>query len=342
MTTKAILLLSLGLTLVGCADNQSSDDQQSEPVNNLPGKHRIIFDTDTNNELDDQHALAYLLLNGDDFIARGVTVNATPSGGEVQNHYDEAERIFKLCQAGSDIPLLTGANANFEDIEGDLENPTFDGHEAVDFIISEARTSEDLILVPVGKLTNIALALKKAPDISEKVRVVWLGSNYPQPGEYNQDSDVPAMNYVLGTKVPFEMVTVRYGDRSGTDAVKVTQNFINSEMPGKGPKISEPITGRHGGQFATFGDYAVSLFEHIDYHDEEKHRALFDLAALAIIKNPGWAESRTHPCPIYEDGQWIERENNPRQITIWENFDRDAIVNDLMQTLENPVKASVE
>ena len=28
---------------------------------------RVIFDTDTNNEVDDQHALAYLLFNGNAF-----------------------------------------------------------------------------------------------------------------------------------------------------------------------------------------------------------------------------------------------------------------------------------
>ena len=37
----------------------------------------VIFDTDANNEVDDQHALAYLLFNGDHFKVEGVTVNAT-------------------------------------------------------------------------------------------------------------------------------------------------------------------------------------------------------------------------------------------------------------------------
>ena len=37
----------------------------------------VIVDTDANNELDDQHALAYVLLNGDTFKVEGVTVNAT-------------------------------------------------------------------------------------------------------------------------------------------------------------------------------------------------------------------------------------------------------------------------
>jgi purine nucleosidase len=46
---------------------------------------------------------------------------------------------------------------------------------------------QKLILLPVGKLTNIALALLKEPAIAAHVRIVWLGSNYPRPGEHNQD-----------------------------------------------------------------------------------------------------------------------------------------------------------
>ena len=40
---------------------------------------RIILDTDTNNELDDQHAIAYLLVNQTVFDIEGLTVNKTGS-----------------------------------------------------------------------------------------------------------------------------------------------------------------------------------------------------------------------------------------------------------------------
>ena len=74
----------------------------------------------------------------------------------------------------------------------------------------------------IGKLTNIALALKKAPSIAQKVRIVWLGTNYPEPGEYNFDNDIPALDPLLESEVAFEMVMVRYGKPSGTDAVKAS------------------------------------------------------------------------------------------------------------------------
>jgi inosine-uridine nucleoside N-ribohydrolase len=302
-----------------------------------PDKVRIIFDTDANNELDDQFALMYLLANGNSFDVEGVTVNATKSGGGIQEHYDEAQRIMELAFSFDKVPLLKGADASFEEISSTLNDENYDGKAAVDFIVKEAndRNKNDLVILAVGKLTNVALALKKDPSIASKMRVVWLGSNYPKPGEYNQDNDTVSMNFILNTKVPFEMVTVRYGEATGTDAVKVTQEEINIRMPGMGPKTTKPITGRHGGEFTTFGDYAVSLFEHIEYHGDPPSRALFDLVAVAILKNPNWGEVREIPAPILIDNQWVERPENPRKITLWENFNRDAIINDFYHSLSN-------
>lgn len=299
-------------------------------------KVRVIFDTDANNELDDQFALIYLLSNGQTFDLEGVTVNATKSGGDIQGHYEEAKRIMQLGLSFEKIPLLKGANGSFAEIQSQVKSGKYDGQDAVDFIVDQANSENpnELILLAVGKLTNVALALEKDPSIASKMKVVWLGSNYPKPGEYNQENDTVSMNYVLNTQVPFEMVTVRYGEPSGTDAVKVTQTEINVQMPGLGPQLETPIVGRHGGEFSNFGDYAVNLFEHIEYHGDPPSRALFDMVAVAILKNPSWGEKRQISTPILIDNQWVERPDNPRKIILWENFDRDAVIKDLYRSLK--------
>ncbi|MCC5929433.1 MAG: nucleoside hydrolase [Cyclobacteriaceae bacterium] len=327
---------------IACSQNQDSAKEEA-----VSFKHHVIFDTDANNEVDDQYALAYLIFNGDHFALEGVTVNATsdPDGAHgyspVSDHYDEAKRVMQLCGVYGNIPLYTGAQKGFDDIKDDLDNPEFDGHEAVNFIIQQALRDrgQKLVLLPVGKLTNIALALKKEPRIAENVHIVWLGSNYPDPGEHNQNWDVPSMNYILDVDVPFDMVTVRYGKPSGTSAVLVAKTMVEHRMPGVGPRISEPITGRHGGEFYTWGDYAVELYLKYQNHmwGNPPGRALFDMAAVAILKNPDWAESYQHPAPIYEDKQWIERPENPRKIAIWEWFDIYAIPADFFYTMDNYV-----
>lgn len=303
------------------------------------GKHRVLLDSDANNELDDQHAMAYLFFNGDVFDVVGITVNTTRSGGNIEGHYKEARRVMDLCNVYESMPLYKGADASFEEIRPNLDQPDFDGAEAVDFIIEQAHKEADekLILLPVGKLTNIALALEKDPSIASKVRIVWLGSNYPYAGEYNQDNDEESMNYILNTDVPFEIVLVRGGKETGTAAVSSNRAEINSIMPGKGPLANKTVIGRHGDSFDRFGDYSVSLYNNIQTYDEAGTRPLYDMAAIAIIKDPSWAEKKEIPAPILVDGEWQERRDNPRKVFIWENFNKEAIMGDFFDRMENYV-----
>jgi hypothetical protein len=143
------------------------------------------------------------------------------------------------------------------------------------------------------------------------------------------------MNYLLKTNIAFEMVTVRYGKPSGTDAVKVTKEEAMANMPGLGPTIETPITGRHGGEFTNFGNYSVNLFEHIDYYGNPPARALFDMAAVAIVKNPDWAKRTVIPSPIMVDEVWMDQPGNARKISVWEYFDKDNILSDFYVTLKN-------
>lgn len=298
-------------------------------------KSRVLFDTDANNEVDDQHALAYLLFNGGAFQVEGVTVNATYNGGAIDSHYREAETVIRLCGVEGRFPLVKGANKDFTTIRNAIHQSSFDGSEAVNLIIDRAHRvpTQPLVLIAVGKLTNVALALMKDSTIAAKIRVVWLGSNYPEPGEYNQDNDTAALNYLLSSSVPFEMVTVRYGKPSGTDAVKVTREEIRQQMTSKGPQAAQPVMGRHGTAFTSFGDYSVNLFEHIELYGTPPARSLFDMAAVAIIKDSSWASRREIPAPILMSNQWVEQPSNRRLITVWENFDRSAIMQDFFQTM---------
>ncbi|TFH20861.1 MAG: nucleoside hydrolase [Bacteroidia bacterium] len=322
------ILIILFLT-AGC--NIASDTGNSESKG-IP----VIFDTDANNELDDQHALAYLLLNEETFDVLGITVNATRSGGEIDEHMKEANRVVDLVGWKGKVSVIKGANGDFSEIRKQLDQKVFDGSEAVDFIIEEAmkKRKELLVLLPVGKLTNVALALEKKPAIAKRIRIVWLGANYPDPGEYNLENDTASMNYILNCDVPFEMVTVRYGLPSGTAAVKVARREIYTRMPGLGPKVDEAVIGRHEGSFNCFGDYSVDLFRHIEHLEDGCFRSLFDLAAVTIVKDPSWAEAVEVPCPIYIDNAWVDQPQNVRKIVIWENFNKDAILDDFYKTLE--------
>ncbi len=326
---KVFFILTMGSIMIGACSTHSESP--------AAGKIRILLDTDANNELDDQHAIAYMLLNGGVFEVEGITVNRTNNGGDIDEQAREAERIVKLCTLFPQLQVHRGASGTFQEIQDHIDAPDFDGVDAVRRIIARANIPSDrkLVLVPVGKLTNIALALKKDPGIAERVRIVWLGSNYPKPGEYNQINDEPALNYILNSQVDFEIALVRYGEPSGTDAVRVTPEGIRRNMPGRGPSATVPVAGRHGGTFTNFGDYSVDLFDHIDLDGDPPSRALFDMAAVAIVKNPAWARPRNIPAPILQDSKWTGRQDNEHEIILWEDFDRAAIVADFFATMRD-------
>ena len=58
----------------------------------------------------------------------------------------------------------------------DLPAPTtpLDGTDAVRFIVDTCRATEGTWLVPIGPLTNIALAIRSAPDILDRIAGISL------------------------------------------------------------------------------------------------------------------------------------------------------------------------
>lgn len=322
-----ILLLGGLLSLVSSScDRQDTTGKQDE-------KLRIIIDSDTNNELDDQHAIAYALFNGDVFDIEGITVNKTLNGGDVASQKAEAVRVVKLCGLYPQIKVYKGANDSYTNIVEHLNESDFDGAEAVNFIIEQANSkdSRKLIIIPVGKLTNIALAIKKDPDIIPKIKVLWLGTNYPtDTPEYNFNSDISAINPVLESAVEFEIAVVGNDTETGTASVKVSTEKIRKTMPGLGPKVN-PVEGRHGGTFTAFGDYSVNLFE----NTKDSYRSLYDVAAYAITKNSDWAIPVEISAPKFIDNHWVNQPENSRKIIIWDNFDQQKIIDDFFISMKN-------
>jgi inosine-uridine nucleoside N-ribohydrolase len=325
-----VLLLLIPLFIISGCKSESTGDTEDTKLSKI----KVILDSDANNELDDQHAIAYMLFNGQIFDVEGITVNRTYNGGDIDEQFAEADRIVKLCNLSSEIKIYKGASGSYDEIKNHVQEVEFDGSEAVNFIVQRAKESDErkLTLLPIGKLTNIALALKKDPSIADNVRIVWLGTNYPDPGEYNFENDTTAVKPILESNVEFEMVMVRYGKPSGTDAVAASLKDFQQKMPGKGPHISDPVIGRHGGEFTNFGDYSVNLFEEFPGHPDS--RPLFDMAAVAIVKNPAWANRVVLAAPKFVDGKWIDQPNNPRKIIIWENFDKAKIMQDFYNSVE--------
>jgi purine nucleosidase len=84
----------------------------------------------------------------------------------------------------------------------------------------------------------------------------------------------------------------------------------------------------------------VNLFEHIKLDGTTPSRALFDMAAAAILKNPAWARREEIPAPRLTGDLYLPSTTNTRRIILWTHFDREAILADFFATMDKPALVS--
>lgn len=132
-----------------------------------------------------------------------------------------AERQGVPVYAGADRPLvrpgLTAASVHGESglPAADLPEPAAppQAEHAADALIRLARAEDGgLTIIATGPLTNVALALRLAPDLAGHLReIVWMGGSTAQgnrtpAAEFNALADPHALSVVLGAGVPLRMV----------------------------------------------------------------------------------------------------------------------------------------
>ncbi|NOD63089.1 MULTISPECIES: nucleoside hydrolase [unclassified Ruegeria] len=183
---------------------------------------KIIIDTDPGQ--DDAVAILLALASPDEIDVLGITAVAgnVPLALTAKN-----ARIVCELAGQTDVPVYAGCDrplirplVTAEHVHGktgldgpvlpDPEMPLADGH-AVDFIIETLRKHESgtVTLCPLGPLTNIAMAFRKAPDIVDRVQeIVLMGGAYFEVGnitptaEFNIHVDPEAADIVFRSGRP--------------------------------------------------------------------------------------------------------------------------------------------
>ena len=183
-----------------------------------------MIDTDAGSD----DAVAILMaLRHPEVDVRAITVVAgnvpLPQGLVNSLYFTELCETHAPVYAGADRPLLReyvsadwfhGADGLGD--WGDRYKPQWaqpSELHAVDAIIETARSTPDLVIVTLGPLTNLALALSKAPDIVPQVsRCIVMGGaactngNVTPAAEYNIWCDPEAARIVFRSGLPVEMV----------------------------------------------------------------------------------------------------------------------------------------
>ncbi|MFG6412547.1 nucleoside hydrolase [Roseateles sp. DC23W] len=133
-----------------------------------------------------------------------------------------------------DVPLVTAEHVHGDTgLNGvDLPEPTLtlDLRHAVDFIVQTLREREagTVTLCPLGPLTNIALALRQAPDIAPRIkRIVLMGGGFFEGGnvtpaaEFNIYVDPQAAHEVFASGVPITVAPLDVTHEALTTAARI-------------------------------------------------------------------------------------------------------------------------
>lgn len=183
---------------------------------------KIIIDTDPGQ--DDAVAILLALASPEDIEVLGITAVAgnVPLALTQKNARIVCElagepdtKVFAGCAHPMVQPLVTAEHVHGKTgLDGpvlpDPEMPLQDQH-AVDFIVETLRNepSGSVTLCPLGPLTNIAMALRKAPDIADRIQeIVLMGGAYFEVGnitpaaEFNIYVDPEAAHVVFSSGVP--------------------------------------------------------------------------------------------------------------------------------------------
>ena len=211
---------------------------------------KMIIDTDTAS--DDAVAIMMALVHPDiEVVALTVVAgNVSMQQGSINARY-----TVELC--GKETPVYDGVEGPLQrdvyraeffhgsDGMGEMhypapQRPPAAGH-AVDALIEHIRANPGIILVTLGPMTNVALALTKAPDIVQNVsRCIVMGGaactvgNITAAAEYNIWCDPEAAQICFRSGLPIEMV--------GWELCRGEANLVEEEMRYYKEEIDTPLS----------------------------------------------------------------------------------------------------
>ena len=166
------------------------------------GRIPVVLSTDVGNEIDDQWAITYLLLQPR-FEVLGVMSAHAPTITAPAGHTSYrilVDVVENRLGMSSHPPLIEGGSLPMENAKSPRPSP------AVTFLIETSRRfskNNRLTVLMIGAGTDVASAILADPTIVERVRVIQMGFTDEQDGnEFNVANDVHAVQAILDSKVP--------------------------------------------------------------------------------------------------------------------------------------------
>jgi inosine-uridine nucleoside N-ribohydrolase len=253
-----------------------------QPVPDRSERPRVIVDCDPG--LDDAAGLVLAHHYAD--LVGITTVGGNAPLRDVTANALLTTQIFGIdveVHAGADRPLVAAAR-HAPEVHGESgfagpSLPPLDRHVAsdhgVEFLIETIRASEGTWLVPTGPLTNIALALRLAPDLARRLAgISFMGGsatfgNHSAVAEFNVLADPEAAAVVVGSGAEILM--------AGLD---LTHQFVvDDRLADHLREIANP-----GGLM--LADLVVSYLDHVEKVRGERQGGLHDPCAVLAVTHP--------------------------------------------------------
>lgn len=291
-----------------------------------PPSSRVVIDTDTNNEIDDQFALVHALLSPTiniEAVYAAPFVNAhaaTPEEGMTQS-YDEILKVYGHLGLGSPPPVFKGSKQILTSYD-QLETSAATEH----LIESAFMGDEPLYVLAIAGITNIANALLLEPRLVERIVLIWLGGHahgWHHTAEFNLKGDVLGSSLVLGCGVPL----VQLPCQGVVDKLHTTMSEMAHYVKGRG----------------AIGDYLFDLFaKHVQVDEHPAYarsKELWDTAVIAYMLNATWFETDLRPTPLLSRDEMSDRltwsfDRRRHLMRYVYDVHRDPILRDFFEKLE--------
>ena len=285
-----------------------------------PGRLPVILDTDAFNEIDDQFAIVQMLLSPERFDVRAITAapfhnfrsNGPKQGMEFS--YDEILRLLERLGMVGQVPVYKGVT----EYVGPDKQPR--QAEAVTALIDAAKAASPgapLYVIAIGAISNVASALLVAPEIIDRMVVVWMGGHapeWPDVNEFNLRQDVGGAQVLLDCGVPLVLIPARP---------------VTSHLHSTVPEIEAYVE-----PFGEIGQFLAMRFKEYSKEHRGWSKPIWDMAAIAWLLDPDWVPTVPIPSPVLTPQLTWSVDRRRHQILCATFVHRDAILKDFFAKLE--------
>ena len=340
-----------------------TQDEMTQRLTPPMGKVKMVLDTDTYNEVDDQFALSYALLSPEklsveavyaapfssSFFSRMLNTDNVPipmtnnlqEGLELS--YKEIQNIFSLLGKSSEGKVFKGSDRYMTEPDIPLESA------AARDLVKKAMASDELLyVVAIGEITNVASAIIMEPEIIKKIVVVWLAGQplqWPHTIEFNLGQDMIASQFMFDCGVPLVLIP----RMTVASHLSTTAAELNEKLNGKsriGTYLSNIVINQLSQEAAAnmlhvlrytylkgLNDYDQALVDSMPIGTMACSRIIWDISTIGFMLNPNWCPSTLVPAPhLMPDITW-EADASRHLMRVCNFIYRDGVFGDMFKKM---------